>query len=119
MLKDTIVANPHLVVLKLPYNNLGDNGASIIASAIFDDNSKVHHALSVLDLSFNSIGDTGCGALALRCIAGNSLCVSFCGFCSMRCIAVGHVRRPRSYVQVLDARSVEEAVYSSPSLLRV
>jgi len=34
MLKEAITSNPHLSVLKLSYNNLGDEGASIVASAI-------------------------------------------------------------------------------------
>jgi Leucine-rich repeat (LRR) protein len=71
LLKEVIIANPHLVVLKLPYNNLGDEGVSILASAVLGDCNNRHHNLSVFDLGFNSIGDIGCGSLALRCIAGN------------------------------------------------
>lgn len=70
LLRDAIIANPQLYVLKLSYNNLGDEGATIIASAILHD-GKRHHQLSVLDLGFNSIGDVGCGALAVHCLAGN------------------------------------------------
>ena len=79
-MREAILINPHLVVLKLPYNRLGDEGASIIASAIFPDGGDRHHSLSVLELAFNSIGDSGCDSLALRCIAGNfnlqTLCLS-------------------------------------------
>jgi Ran GTPase-activating protein (RanGAP) involved in mRNA processing and transport len=67
-----------LYVLKLPYNSLGDDGASIIASAISIDIGKRHRHLSVLDLGFNSIGDTGCSSLALHCIAGNSNLQALC-----------------------------------------
>lgn len=70
LLKEAILSNPQLYVLKLSYNELGDEGAAIIASAILFD-GKQHHQLSVLDLGFNAIGDTGCGALAFQCLAGN------------------------------------------------
>lgn len=70
LLKEAIMRNPQLCVLKLSYNNLGDAGASIIASSLTDGNGH-HHQLSVLDLGFNSIGDVGCGYLALHCLAGN------------------------------------------------
>jgi Ran GTPase-activating protein (RanGAP) involved in mRNA processing and transport len=80
LIKEAIICNPQLYVLKLPYNNLRDEGASIIASAISHEIGRFHHHLSVLDLGFNSIGDTGCAYLALHCIAGNlhlhSLCLS-------------------------------------------
>jgi Ran GTPase-activating protein (RanGAP) involved in mRNA processing and transport len=69
MLKEAILANPQLYVLKLSYNNLGDDGAAIIASAIFHNGT--HRQVSLLDLGFNSIGDMGCGAIALHCLAGN------------------------------------------------
>ena len=68
-MKEAIAANPRLCVLKLSYNDLGDEGVSIIASALLQDGR--HHQLSVLDLGFNSIGDEGCGALAVHCLAGN------------------------------------------------
>lgn len=55
--------------MKLSYNNLGDEGAAIIASSLIDGNR--HHQLSVLDLGFNNIGDVGCGYLAVNCVAGN------------------------------------------------
>lgn len=70
ILKEAIIANPQLCVLKLSYNNLGDEGASIIATAISHGDQR-HHQLSVLDLGFNSIGDVGCGSLAVFCLAGN------------------------------------------------
>jgi len=69
LLKEAIAANPRLCVLKLAYNDLGDEGVAIIASALLRDGK--HHQLSVLDLGFNSIGDKGCGALAVNCLAGN------------------------------------------------
>lgn len=69
LLRDAIKQNPHLSVLKLCYNNLGDEGTAIIASALLDNNR--HHHLSVLDLGFNAIGDIGCGYLAVNCLAGN------------------------------------------------
>lgn len=69
LLRDAIKQNRQLSVLKLCYNNLGDEGAAIIASALLDCNR--HHQLSVLDLGFNSIGDIGCGYLAVNCLAGN------------------------------------------------
>lgn len=69
LLKRVIVNNPHLSVLKLGYNNLGDSGAYAIASAILKGDS--HHHLSVLDLGFNGIGDTGCESLVLNAVAGN------------------------------------------------
>ena len=78
LIKEAILCNPQLYVLKLPYNNLGDEGTSIIASAIPTEIGRQHHGLSVLDLGFNGIGDTGCGYLALHCIAGNTHLHSLC-----------------------------------------
>ena len=62
--------NPHLSVLKLSYNNLGDEGAATIASGFVVGN-RHHKNLSVLDLGFNGIGDDGCAALSLHAVAGN------------------------------------------------
>ena len=57
-------------MLKLGYNNLGDTGASIIASACSKD-GRHHRSLTVLDLGFNYIGDVGCTSISLNLIAGN------------------------------------------------
>lgn len=54
----------------MSYNELGDEGATTIASAILQD-GKHHATLSVLDVGFNSIGDVGCDALAANAVAGN------------------------------------------------
>jgi Ran GTPase-activating protein (RanGAP) involved in mRNA processing and transport len=62
--------NVHMSVLKLSYNDLGDEGAAIIASG-FVVGSGHHENLSVLDLGFNGIGNDGCAALSLHAIAGN------------------------------------------------
>ena len=70
LLKQVMHNNAHLSVLKLAYNNLGDEGAAIIASG-FVKGGGHHKHLSVLDLGFNSIGDDGCAALALHAVAGN------------------------------------------------
>jgi len=48
-----------LSILKLGFNNLGDEGLITLASGI-----AVHGTLSSLDLGFNNIGDPGCIALA-------------------------------------------------------
>lgn len=56
--------------MKLSYNDLGDEGAAVIASAFMQSGN--HHAkLSVLDVGFNSIGDAGCQAIAMHAVAGN------------------------------------------------
>ncbi len=70
LLADAIIRNPILSVLKLVYNELGDQGVSHIATAI-GHNGRHHPNLSVLDLGFNSIGDIGCRTIATKCIAGN------------------------------------------------
>lgn len=63
--------NPHLSVLKLSYNNLGDRGSAVVAAGFtMPDNTK-HPSLNVLDLGFNAIGDDGCAALTLNAVAGN------------------------------------------------
>ena len=78
LIKEALLSNPQLYVLRLSYNELGDQGAALISEAIFQNNQ--HHQLSVLDLAFNSIGDEGCGALAVHVLAGNynlqTLCLS-------------------------------------------
>jgi Ran GTPase-activating protein (RanGAP) involved in mRNA processing and transport len=63
--------NHQLAVLKLGYNNLGDEGATAIATSFAKEGGKFHRVLSVLDLGFNGIGDLGATALALHAIAGN------------------------------------------------
>mmetsp|Transcript_9703 Transcript_9703/g.20209 ORF Transcript_9703/g.20209 Transcript_9703/m.20209 type:complete len:1276 (-) Transcript_9703:169-3996(-) len=99
LIRSAIIANPQLGVLKLGYNNLGDTGTSLIASAInfggdgFEETDKVklgesdeskckgadsfhrrqhHPSLSVLDLGFNNIGDRGCFSLATLAVSRNS-----------------------------------------------
>jgi len=54
-----LLQNAHLSVLKLGYNNLGDEGLTTLAAGISE-----HHALESLDLGFNNVGDEGCRALA-------------------------------------------------------
>jgi Ran GTPase-activating protein (RanGAP) involved in mRNA processing and transport len=78
LIREAIQSNPNLVVLKLPYNNIGDDGASLIATAVCIEVGKQHRKLSILDLSFNRVGDTGCGSIALHCIAGNINLQSLC-----------------------------------------
>jgi Ran GTPase-activating protein (RanGAP) involved in mRNA processing and transport len=51
--------NSHLSILQLGYNNLGDEGVTILAPGIAS-----HKSLASLDLGFNNIGDQGCRALA-------------------------------------------------------
>ena len=63
-----LIQNPLLTTLKLGYNNLGDEGTSIIASAI-----KGHPNLSILDIGFNNIGDVGCTALAKEAVSNNAI----------------------------------------------
>jgi Ran GTPase-activating protein (RanGAP) involved in mRNA processing and transport len=69
---DTIRYNAQLAVLKVGYNNLGDEGAALIAGACLHD-GKHHQNLSVLDMGFNGIGDPGAEAIALKIIAGNHI----------------------------------------------
>jgi len=54
-----LLQNSSLSVLKLGYNNLGDEGVATLASGI-----AVHGTLSSLDLGFNNMGDEGCVSLA-------------------------------------------------------
>jgi Ran GTPase-activating protein (RanGAP) involved in mRNA processing and transport len=53
-----LVQNPHVNVLKLCYNSLGDEGVEVLASGIAE-----HMGLESLDLGFNNFGDDGCRAL--------------------------------------------------------
>jgi Ran GTPase-activating protein (RanGAP) involved in mRNA processing and transport len=52
--------NANLSVLKLGYNNLGDEGVTTLAAGI-----AVHKSLVSLDLGFNNFGDEGCKSLAV------------------------------------------------------
>jgi Ran GTPase-activating protein (RanGAP) involved in mRNA processing and transport len=52
--------NANLSVLKLGYNNLGDEGVTTLAAGI-----AVHRSLVSLDLGFNNFGDEGCKSLAV------------------------------------------------------
>jgi NLR family CARD domain-containing protein 3 len=63
--------NPHLEVLKLCYNSLGDEGALIIAGGLQNSIGQHHAGLSILDLGFNGIGDLGCDAIAVVGVANN------------------------------------------------
>ena len=75
-IREAMLRNPLLAVLKLAYNDLGDRGAAIVASGFValphgNTTNTKHPALTVLDLGFNAIGDSGCGTLALHAVAGN------------------------------------------------
>ena len=70
LIKEAIIANQQLSVVKLSYNDLRDAGARTIAEAI-SANGAHHASLSSLDLGFNSIGDEGCESLAVNAVAGN------------------------------------------------
>jgi len=70
LISRTLRSNPQIAVLKLGYNNLGDRGASMIASGCAKER-KHHQNLTVLDLGFNSIGDDGCTSLSMHMVAGN------------------------------------------------
>lgn len=67
LVKMAILQNQRLTVLKLGYNNLGDEGASILADGGIGKNrgtgGGAYYHLESLDLGFNNIGDTGCSAL--------------------------------------------------------
>jgi Ran GTPase-activating protein (RanGAP) involved in mRNA processing and transport len=66
----TIQSNLQLTVLKLGYNNLGDEGTATIAASVCQ-NGRFHSNLTVLDLGFNGIGDLGCSEIAVKALAGN------------------------------------------------
>lgn len=59
LVKLALLQNKSLSVLKLGYNNLGDDGVVTLASGVAG-----HGSLSSLDLGFNSVGDRGCQALS-------------------------------------------------------
>jgi Ran GTPase-activating protein (RanGAP) involved in mRNA processing and transport len=50
-----LLQNSQLTVLKLGYNNLGDEGVATLAEGI-----RQHNHLQSLDLGFNNVGDEGC-----------------------------------------------------------
>jgi Leucine Rich repeat len=58
-------------VLKLGYNDLGNEGTSILAAAIQRQDGGHHPSLSTVDLGFNRIGNPGGEALAVHALAGN------------------------------------------------
>lgn len=58
LVKMALLQNSQLCSLKLGYNNLGDEGVSILSGGI-----AKHHNLQSLDLGFNNIGDEGCQTL--------------------------------------------------------
>lgn len=70
LVKEAIIANPQLSVVKLSYNDLRDAGAALIAEAMFANN-RHHPSISSLDLGFNAIGDAGCEAISVHTLAGN------------------------------------------------
>ena len=65
LLQQAIRSNPHLSVLKLGYNALGDQGVATLVTALHS--SRLH----TLDLGFNGMGDAGCEAIAVHAVAGN------------------------------------------------
>ena len=67
LVKMALLQNAHLGVLKLGYNNLGDEGTCILAEGI-----AKHQALQSIDLGFNNIGDVGCQALATAIASARS-----------------------------------------------
>jgi Ran GTPase-activating protein (RanGAP) involved in mRNA processing and transport len=60
LVKMALTQNANLSVLKLGYNNLGDEGVTTLAAGI-----ALHKSLVSLDLGFNNFGDEGCKSLAL------------------------------------------------------
>ena len=70
-IREAMVRNPQLSVLKLSYNNLGDRGTALIAAGFVMLDETKHPALTVLDLGFNGVGDAGCATLALHAVAAN------------------------------------------------
>lgn len=69
--------NEQLYVLRLPYNHLNDEGATIIATS-FSNGINSHRQLAVLDLGFNNIGNVGAASIAVNCIAGNPYLQCLC-----------------------------------------
>ena len=67
-MKMALFQNSNLSVLKLGYNNLGDEGVETLAAGI-----AAHTALASLDLGFNNIGDQGCRALSSALISSSCL----------------------------------------------
>ena len=59
LVKMALLQNQQLRVLKLGYNQLGDDGLQVLVPGIAQ-----HRYLERLDLGFNNIGDIGCCALA-------------------------------------------------------
>jgi len=104
--KEAVASNPHLSVLKLGYNSLGDEGAAVVAAGIGgpEYNRKTggsskrrrHHPnLSVLDVGFNGIGDAGCVAIATLAVAGN--------FCLRRLYLSGNQFEDRGAASIAGA----------------
>lgn len=58
LVKMALLQNAQLSSLKLGYNNLGDEGVSILSAGI-----SQHYNLQSLDLGFNNISDIGCQVL--------------------------------------------------------
>lgn len=98
-LAEALFRNPGLEVLRLAFNDLGDEGSAMLAAAIkraaeapsaFTSAASMngtraaaavgmiaapathHRSLSILDLGFNGVGDGGCRALAEWAVAGNA-----------------------------------------------
>ncbi len=65
-MKMALFQNSNLSVLKLGYNNLGDEGIETLAAGI-----ATHKALASLDLGFNNVGDQGCRALSTALISSS------------------------------------------------
>jgi Ran GTPase-activating protein (RanGAP) involved in mRNA processing and transport len=70
-IRDAMLHNPLLSVLKLSYNDLGDRGAAIISSGFVMPDQTKHPGITVLDLGFNSIHDAGCIHIALHALVRN------------------------------------------------
>jgi Ran GTPase-activating protein (RanGAP) involved in mRNA processing and transport len=70
LLREAIISNQQLSVVRLSYNDLRDEGTTSIAEAV-SANGRHHASLSTLDLGFNSIGDQGCEAISVHALAGN------------------------------------------------
>jgi Ran GTPase-activating protein (RanGAP) involved in mRNA processing and transport len=66
LVKMALFQNSNLSVLKLGYNNLGDEGIETLAAGI-----AAHKALASLDLGFNNVGDQGCRALSTALISSS------------------------------------------------
>ena len=117
LVRDGLLLMPHLKVLNMSYNNLGDAGAKALARLITDKTSRVRHTLRTLILARCHFKNKGAKALAYALTINShltSLDIRLNGFRNSGGKDFGHAlveNKTLIYLNLAANRFTEKAAY--------